>query len=73
MSENNSRSALSPRTPAPRLVSTSVLEGSAPRQAQSPLQRRALIAGMTVKAGPVTESRLQRGGIIHVVWRPREV
>lgn len=58
---------LSPRRPAPRLVSTSVTEGTAPRKTSSDLERRALIQRFTFRAGPKTEARLHRG-IVHKTW-----
>jgi hypothetical protein len=58
---------MSPRTPPPRLVSTSVLEGTGPRKESSDLQRRALIQRFTFRAGPKTQARLHRG-IVHKTW-----
>jgi hypothetical protein len=53
--------ALSPREPAPKLRSTHVCAGEAPRATSSVYQRVALIRGYTVKAGAATRSRLYRG------------
>lgn len=56
--------ALSPREPAPKLVSSHKVEGGTPRRSQSPMQARALAQGFTLRAGPKTMARLHRG-VIH--------
>lgn len=53
--------ALSPRTPAPRLRSTVVLKYGTPRREMSAEQRRALAAGFTLRAGQKTLARLHKG------------
>lgn len=53
--------ALSPRTPAPRLRSTVVAQYGTPRREMSKEQRKALAAGFTLRAGPKTMARLHRG------------
>jgi hypothetical protein len=54
-------SAQSPRDPAPKLRSTHVVDGTAPRKTQTVYQAVALGRGYTVKAGATTRARLYRG------------
>jgi hypothetical protein len=53
--------ALSPRKQAPRLVSTHVVDGTAPRKTQTVYQAVALARGYTIKAGAATRMRLRKG------------
>ncbi|HST77260.1 MAG TPA: hypothetical protein VLN58_02095 [Verrucomicrobiae bacterium] len=53
--------ALSPKKPAPRLVSTHVVDGTAPRKTQTVYQAVALARGYTIKAGASTRMRLRKG------------
>lgn len=53
--------AMSPRTPAPRLRSTNLDKWGSPRQTESKLQKISLARGYTIKAGAPRRARLQKG------------